>query len=66
LAETKKEKAPGQRCLADQTPLSVWGLRAPIQIPWIAVDPAKAESGFRCISVGGVISALQYIVVSKG
>jgi hypothetical protein len=35
------------------------GPLAPIQIPWIAIDPVKAESGFRYASVGGVISALQ-------
>jgi hypothetical protein len=27
----KKENAPGRRCLADQTPLSVWSPKTPLQ-----------------------------------
>jgi len=37
--KAKKEKAPGRRCLADQTPLSVWSRKAPLKLKWVVFDP---------------------------
>ncbi|HKQ10102.1 MAG TPA: hypothetical protein VJS85_02840 [Rhizomicrobium sp.] len=64
MAEAKNEKAPGRRCLADQTPLSAWSCQAPLtELEWVVFDPP--ENRFRSSILAGSNFALQQLIEGK-